>query len=68
MELAIRHFMRGRVRLAAHKLCADRTLAEQALAFIRAQSGVSSARVNYHCASIVVTFDVFRLVTNVHEF
>uniref|UniRef100_UPI003F98B2A1 P-type ATPase n=1 Tax=Rhodoblastus sp. TaxID=1962975 RepID=UPI003F98B2A1 len=57
MELAIRHFMRGRVRLAAHKLCADRTLAEQALAFIRAQSGVSSARINYHCASIVVTFD-----------
>jgi manganese/zinc-transporting P-type ATPase C len=57
MEIAIRHFMRGRVRLAAHKLCADRSLAEQALAFIRVQSGVSSARINYACASIVVTFD-----------
>ncbi|MGO9391011.1 heavy metal translocating P-type ATPase [Rhodoblastus sp.] len=57
MEIAIRHFMRGRVRLAAHKLCANRSLAEQALAFIRAQSGVSRARINYNCASIVVTFD-----------
>ncbi len=57
MEIAIRHFMRGRVRLAAHKLCADRALAEQALEFVRAQAGVFSVRVNYDCASIVVTFD-----------
>jgi Cu2+-exporting ATPase len=57
MEIAIRHFMRGRVRLAAHRLCADRALAEQSLTFIRARQGVHAARVNYACASIVITFD-----------
>jgi Cu2+-exporting ATPase len=57
MEIAIRHFMRGRVRLAAHKLCADRKLAEQALAFILVQPGVLSARINYACASFVITFE-----------
>ena len=57
MEIAIRHFMRGRVRLAAKKLCADRKLAGQALAFVQAQPGVLSARINFACGSIVVCFD-----------
>ncbi len=57
MEIAIRHFMRGRVRLAARRLCADRALTEKAVAFLRAQSGIVDVRVNYDCASLVVHFD-----------
>ena len=57
MEIAIRHFMRGRVRLAAHRLCANRALTEKSTAFLHAQAGVISVRVNYDCASIVVKFD-----------
>ncbi len=57
MEIAVRHYMRGRIRLAAHKLCADRALSEQALAFLRVYPGVRGARVNYECVSIVVDFD-----------
>ncbi len=58
MQFAIRHFMPGRVRLAVPALCYDRALAEEMLAWLRAQSAVNSARINYDCASLVVDYDV----------
>jgi Cu2+-exporting ATPase len=57
MQFEIRHFIRGRVRLYAPALCRKRSLAESALAWLRSQDGVKSARINYHCASLVVEFD-----------
>ncbi len=67
MQFAIRHYMRGRVRLYAPALCRKRSLAESVLAWLRGQSGVRSARINYDCASLVLEFDpayedLFRLL------
>ena len=49
--------MRGRVRLYAPALCRKRSLAESVLVWLRSQSGVRSARINYECASLVLEFD-----------
>jgi hypothetical protein len=57
MEIAIRHFRSGGVRMASHKLCADKNPAEQAFTHMRTQPGVISVRANYAGASIVVTYD-----------
>src|SRR5882757_6089908 len=58
MELTIRHFIPGRVRLYIPSLCRRRSLAEAALAWLRARPGIKGARVNYDCASLVVEYDV----------
>jgi Cu2+-exporting ATPase len=58
MELTIRHFIPGRVRLHIPSLCRRRSLAEAALAWLRARPGIKGARVNYDCASLVVEYDV----------
>jgi len=58
MELTIRHFIPGRVRLHIPSLCRRRTLAEAVLAWLRARPGIKSARVNYDCAALVVEYDV----------
>jgi Cu2+-exporting ATPase len=57
MEFAIRHFMPGRVRVHAPSLCVRRQLTEATLAWLRQLPGVSSARVNYDCSSLVVEYD-----------
>ena len=57
MQFAIRHYMRGRVRLYVPALCRKRSLAESVLVWLRSQSGVRSARINYDCASLVLEFD-----------
>ena len=67
MQFAIRHFMRGRVRLYVPALCRKRSLAESVLAWLHGHSGVKSARINYECSSLVIEFDpayedVFRLL------
>ncbi|CAN2535893.1 Manganese-exporting+P-type+ATPase [Methylocapsa aurea] len=67
MQVAIRHFMRGRARLYAPSLCVNRSLAEAVLAWLRRQSGVKGARINFDCHSLVVEFDpgheaVFKLL------
>ncbi len=67
MQFAIRHFMRGRVRLYVPALCRKRSLAESVLTWLRSQGGVRSARVNYNCSSLVIEFDpayesIFRLL------
>jgi hypothetical protein len=58
MEFAIRHFVAGRVRLYVPALCRRRPLAEASLAWLRAQTGVKRARINYDCSSLVVEYDV----------
>jgi heavy metal translocating P-type ATPase len=57
MELTIRHFIPGRVRLHMPSLCRRRSLAEAALAWLRGRPGISSARINYDCACVVVEYD-----------
>ena len=57
MEFAVRHFIPGRIRLCVPALCQRRSLAEAMLDWLRRQSGVKSARINYDCASLVVEYD-----------
>jgi Cu2+-exporting ATPase len=57
MDVAVRHYLPGRVRLHVPELCRKASLAESALAWLRAQPGVTSARLNLACASLVVEFD-----------
>jgi heavy metal translocating P-type ATPase len=49
--------MRGRIRLNIPALCRNRGLSETFLAWLRAQAGVRSARINYDCASLVLEYD-----------
>src|SRR6516225_2271792 len=46
MELTIRHFIPGRVRLHVPSLCRRRSLAEASLTWLRARDGIRSARIN----------------------
>src|SRR6516162_1838219 len=58
MELTIRHFIPGRVRLHVPSLCRRRSLAEASLTWLRARDGIRSARINYDCACLIVEYDV----------
>ena len=49
--------MQGRIRLNVPALGRDRRLGEKLLAWLGAQSGVRSARINYDCASLVLEYD-----------
>jgi heavy metal translocating P-type ATPase len=57
MECSIRHLIQGRVRLHVPELGRDRRTGEKLLAWLGAQSGVKSARINYDCASLVMEYD-----------
>jgi Cu2+-exporting ATPase len=57
MNFSIRHAMPGRVRLSIPELCRKRSLAEAFLGWLRAQSGVKAARINYDCACLVLEYD-----------
>src|SRR5271165_1766519 len=57
MEYSLRHSMPGRVRLNVPALGRNRGLAEKLLIWLRLQSGVRNARVNYDCASLVLEYD-----------
>jgi heavy metal translocating P-type ATPase len=58
MEYSFRHSMPGRIRLNVPALCRNRGVSEKFLAWLIAQSGVRSARINYDCASLVLEYDV----------
>src|SRR5215472_5945047 len=58
MELTIRHFIPGRVRLHVPSLCRRRSLAEASMTWLRARDGIRSARINYDCACLIVEYDV----------
>jgi hypothetical protein len=57
MDVAVLHYLPGRVRLHVPELRRKAALAESALAWLRAQPGITSARLNAACASLVVEFD-----------
>src|SRR5215467_3601130 len=57
MEYSFRHSMPGRVRLNVPALCRSRSISEKFLAWLKSQSGVRSARINYDCASLVLEYD-----------
>ncbi len=57
MDVAVLHYLPGRVRLHVPELCRKAALAESALAWLRAQPGVTGIRLNAACASLVVEFD-----------
>src|SRR5262249_60700207 len=58
MELTIRHFIPGRVRLHVPSLCRRRSLAEASMTWLRARDAIRSARINYDCACLIVEYDV----------
>ena len=57
MDYSIRHFIPGRIRLHVAVFCAPSPLAESILSWLKKQDFVTSARINYDCASLVVEFD-----------
>jgi Cu2+-exporting ATPase len=58
MELTVRHFIPGRVRLHIPSLCRRPSLAEASLTWLRERDGITSARINYDCACLIVEYDV----------
>jgi len=60
MELTIRHFIPGRVRLHAPALTRHRSLAEATLAWLKGRPGIRSTRINYDCACVIVEYDAAR--------
>ena len=52
--------MRGRVRLSIPALATNRRLGDSVLAWLKAQTGIKSARINYDCASLVLEYDPAR--------
>lgn len=58
MELAIRHFIPGRVRLHVPSICRRRSLTEASAAWLRGVPGIKSVRINYDCACFVIEYDV----------
>jgi heavy metal translocating P-type ATPase len=58
MEYSFRHSMPGRIRLNVPALCRNRGVSEKFLAWLKSQSGVRSARINYDCASLVLEYDL----------
>jgi len=57
MDLAIRHYIPGRLRLHVPELCRQPVIAEAAVAWLRGKQGVKSARLNYGCACLIVEYD-----------
>src|SRR3974390_1973065 len=57
MEFSIRHFISGRIRLHLPSVCRKKIVAEAAIAWLQAQTGVKRARLNYACASLVIEYD-----------
>ena len=57
MEYSFRHSMPGRIRLNVPTLCRNRGVSQNFLAWLKAQAGVRSARINYDCASLVLEYD-----------
>ena len=57
MEVTVRHYVPGRMRLHVPELARKAALAEAALAWLRTQPGISTARLNEACASLVIEYD-----------
>ncbi len=57
MDIAIRHYLPGRVRLHVPELCRKPALAEATVAWLRGQPAIKGARLNAACACLVVEYD-----------
>src|ERR1700730_2941986 len=57
MELTLRHSMPGRIRLCVSELRHRSLLAEATLSWLREQDGITNARINYGCASLILAHD-----------
>ncbi|SJZ53813.1 Cu2+-exporting ATPase [Enhydrobacter aerosaccus] len=57
MDLAIRHYIPGRVRLHVPELCRRPSLADSTVDWLNRQEGIKGARVNYDCACLVVEYE-----------
>lgn len=57
MELAIRHFIPGRVRLRMPILYYESHVIDAAVLWLQKQDGIENIRVNSACASVVIEYD-----------
>lgn len=57
MELTIRHFLPGRVRLHMPVLYLKSHLVDSAVLWLQKQPGIENVRINPACASIVIEYD-----------
>lgn len=57
MDFEIRHAMPGRIRLHVPLLAYPTLVAEATLTWLKARSWVTSARINYDCACLIVEYD-----------
>jgi Cu2+-exporting ATPase len=57
MEVTVRHYVPGRMRLHVPELARKAALAEAALAWLGRQPGISTARLNEACAILVIEYD-----------
>jgi heavy metal translocating P-type ATPase len=57
MQLTIRHFLPGRVRLHIPLLYHESHLVDSAILWLQKQPGIANVRVNSACASLVVEYD-----------
>ncbi len=57
MELTIRHFLPGRVRLHMPVLYLESHLVDSAVLWLQKQPGIENVRINPACASIVIEYD-----------
>ncbi|MGP0060672.1 MAG: heavy metal translocating P-type ATPase [Beijerinckiaceae bacterium] len=57
MQLTIRHFLPGRVRLHIPLLYHESHLVDSAIVWLQKQPGIENVRVNSACASLVVEYD-----------
>ncbi|HUK90384.1 MAG TPA: heavy metal translocating P-type ATPase [Blastocatellia bacterium] len=57
LKYEVRHFLPGRVRLRVPALKHTEGLAEACVELLKHQQGVSDARVNRSCASVVIQYD-----------
>jgi Cu2+-exporting ATPase len=57
LQFDVRHFIPGRLRVHSRELCRDRAFCGTFVAWLKAQSGIRSARINFDCHSLIVEYD-----------
>ena len=60
MQFSVRHWIPGRIRLHVPALGSNTPATGKVVAWLAAQDGISGARVNHACATLVVTYDETR--------
>jgi Cu2+-exporting ATPase len=58
MDFQVRHFIAGRLRVRIPELCRKRAVADAFVAWLKSQTGIKEARINYECASLIVEYDI----------